>query len=129
MCWCFVSGYGNISPRTEWGKVMTILYAIIGIPLMLLYLTNIGDILAKAFRYVYGRLCTCKSENAIARDRRIRSLQMRHHNTLQRTLSAVPTPTPTTPIYQQPTPPQVHSLPTSPLSLYQSPFAPKYFIN
>ncbi|OTF70300.1 potassium channel subfamily K member 10-like protein, partial [Euroglyphus maynei] len=47
-------GYGNISPRTDRGKLLTILYAIIGIPLMLLYLTNIGDILAKSFRYVYG---------------------------------------------------------------------------
>ncbi|XP_064460217.1 potassium channel subfamily K member 18-like isoform X2 [Ornithodoros turicata] len=54
-------GYGNIAPKTNWGKVVTILYAIVGIPLMLLYLTNIGDILAKAFKYVYGRLCSCES--------------------------------------------------------------------
>lgn len=52
-------GYGNIAPKTNWGKIVTILYAIVGIPLMLLYLTNIGDILAKAFKYVYRRLCTC----------------------------------------------------------------------
>ncbi|XP_077511887.1 TWiK family of potassium channels protein 7-like isoform X2 [Amblyomma americanum] len=52
-------GYGNIAPKTNWGKIVTILYAIVGIPLMLLYLTNIGDILAKAFKYVYRRLCSC----------------------------------------------------------------------
>ncbi|EEC11531.1 acid-sensitive two pore domain K+ channel dTASK-7, putative, partial [Ixodes scapularis] len=43
--------YGNIAPKTNWGKMVTILYAIVGIPLMLLYLTNIGDILARAFKY------------------------------------------------------------------------------
>ncbi|KAL1418287.1 hypothetical protein MTO96_026029 [Rhipicephalus appendiculatus] len=52
-------GYGNIAPKTNLGKIVTILYAIVGIPLMLLYLTNIGDILAKAFKYVYRRLCSC----------------------------------------------------------------------
>ncbi|XP_013790710.1 TWiK family of potassium channels protein 7-like, partial [Limulus polyphemus] len=52
--------YGNSAPKTNWGKLITIVYAIFGIPLMLIYLTNIGDLLAKAFRYVYGRLCTCK---------------------------------------------------------------------
>lgn len=35
-------GYGNLAPRTQWGKVATILYAIIGMPLFLLYLSNIG---------------------------------------------------------------------------------------
>lgn len=38
------TGYGNLSPRTEWGKVATILYAIIGMPLFLLYLSNIGKL-------------------------------------------------------------------------------------
>ncbi|GAB6026381.1 hypothetical protein CHUAL_012584 [Chamberlinius hualienensis] len=52
-------GYGNIAPRTPLGKIVTIVYAIIGIPLMLLYLTNIGDILAKSFKYLYSRICRC----------------------------------------------------------------------
>ncbi|XP_055953253.1 potassium channel subfamily K member 17-like [Argiope bruennichi] len=55
-------GYGNIAPRTPSGKLATIFYAIIGIPLMLLYLTNIGDILAKAFRYLYSRACACTAD-------------------------------------------------------------------
>ncbi|GFT68675.1 hypothetical protein NPIL_500641 [Nephila pilipes] len=64
---CF--SYGNIAPRTNWGKIATIVYAIIGIPLMLLYLTNIGDILAKSFRYVYGRICSCGSSDPYKRRR------------------------------------------------------------
>lgn len=35
-------GYGNIAPRTAEGKIATIFYAIIGMPLFLLYLSNIG---------------------------------------------------------------------------------------
>nr|XP_027203323.1 two pore potassium channel protein sup-9-like [Dermatophagoides pteronyssinus] len=73
-------GYGNISPRTDRGKLMTILYAIIGIPLMLLYLTNIGDILAKSFRYVYGGLCSCKQSS--------NQLKQRNRLLLQRAVSA-----------------------------------------
>lgn len=63
------AGYGNIAPRTNWGKIATIIYAIVGIPLMLLYLTNIGDILAKSFRYVYGRICSCSSGDPYKRRR------------------------------------------------------------
>ncbi|XP_076160410.1 TWiK family of potassium channels protein 18 [Ptiloglossa arizonensis] len=55
-------GYGNICPKTKWGKVVTIVYAIIGMPLFLLYLSNIGDILAKSFKWTYARcfLCRCR---------------------------------------------------------------------
>lgn len=53
-------GYGNICPKTKWGKVVTIVYAIMGMPLFLLYLSNIGDILAKSFKWTYARCCLCK---------------------------------------------------------------------
>nr|CAD7265091.1 unnamed protein product [Timema shepardi] len=50
-------GYGSVAPRTQWGKVITIVYALIGIPLMLVYLSTVGDVLARSFRRMYGRLC------------------------------------------------------------------------
>ncbi|XP_014479174.1 PREDICTED: two pore potassium channel protein sup-9 isoform X7 [Dinoponera quadriceps] len=53
-------GYGNICPRTKWGKVVTIVYAIVGMPLFLLYLSNIGDILARSFKWTYARCCLCR---------------------------------------------------------------------
>lgn len=39
------------------GKVVTIFYALLGIPLMLLCLTNIGDLLARSFKFTYSNLC------------------------------------------------------------------------
>jgi hypothetical protein len=53
------AGYGNIAPQSETGKVTTIIYAIIGMPLFLLYLSNIGDILAKSFKWTYAKCCLC----------------------------------------------------------------------
>ncbi|XP_008178412.2 uncharacterized protein LOC100160366 isoform X1 [Acyrthosiphon pisum] len=51
-------GYGSVTPQTPWGRVITIVYALIGIPLMLLYLSTMGETLAKNFRRVYSRLCS-----------------------------------------------------------------------
>ncbi|XP_047523446.1 uncharacterized protein LOC125061853 [Pieris napi] len=50
-------GYGHIAPKTQSGKVVTIFYAILGIPLMLLCLSNIGDVMASFFRFLYWRVC------------------------------------------------------------------------
>jgi hypothetical protein len=58
---CFVcAGYGNLAPQSEVGKVTTIIYAIIGMPLFLLYLSNIGDIFAKSFKWTYAKCCLCQ---------------------------------------------------------------------
>ncbi|GFQ81390.1 TWiK family of potassium channels protein 7 [Trichonephila clavata] len=50
-------GYGHVTPKTQVGKVVTILYSLIGIPLTLIFLANIGDLMASVFRYAYSRLC------------------------------------------------------------------------
>ncbi|KAF8766605.1 TWiK family of potassium channels protein 18-like [Argiope bruennichi] len=50
-------GYGNIAPKTDTGKVVTILYAIVGIPLLLLCLSNIGDAMAHSFKFIYWKVC------------------------------------------------------------------------
>ncbi|XP_076344207.1 TWiK family of potassium channels protein 7-like [Tachypleus tridentatus] len=75
-------GYGNIAAKTNLGKVVTILYAIVGIPLMFLYLTNIGDLLAKSFKYIYRRLCDCKPEESRRRYRQAKHFHV-HHILLQ----------------------------------------------
>lgn len=49
MSFCFLTGYGNIAPRTEGGKIFCILYAIFGIPLFGFLLAGIGDQLGTIF--------------------------------------------------------------------------------
>ncbi|KAK9730570.1 Ion channel [Popillia japonica] len=73
-------GYGNIVPKTDWGKVTTIIYAIIGMPLFLLYLSNIGDIMARSFKWLYATCCLCKGCPRVSQrreERKQRKLQQR----------------------------------------------------
>lgn len=52
-------GYGNLVPRTPWGRGATVVYAIFGIPLYVLYFLNMGKVLAHTFRWLYTRMHQC----------------------------------------------------------------------
>ncbi|XP_037074693.1 potassium channel subfamily K member 18-like [Pollicipes pollicipes] len=56
-------GYGHIAPKTSKGQMFTVSYAMIGTPLLLVFLANIGDGMASVFTYTYSRLCCrwCRS--------------------------------------------------------------------
>lgn len=78
----FFPGYGNVCPRTPWGKITTILYAIIGMPLFLLYLSNIGDIMARSFKWLYAKCCLCKGCPGVSQKR----AERRRHRQAQMSL-------------------------------------------
>ncbi|PAA74195.1 hypothetical protein BOX15_Mlig018280g2 [Macrostomum lignano] len=53
-------GYGHISPVTQWGQIVCMIYSILGIPLMLLFLSKIGEPTAMLFRSFYLNIFCCK---------------------------------------------------------------------
>jgi potassium channel subfamily K, invertebrate len=55
-------GYGNMRPRTDLGKISTVVYATFGIPLYILYFLNMGKILAQTFKWVYRWFYQCTKE-------------------------------------------------------------------
>ncbi|XP_064537862.1 uncharacterized protein LOC135428005 isoform X1 [Drosophila montana] len=50
-------GHGSLTPRTAAGKLATIFYALIGVPLMLMCLSSLGALLAEALQCTYMRIC------------------------------------------------------------------------
>lgn len=52
----FYLGYGHITTKTTQGKIATILYSAFGVPLMMLFVANIGSTMAKMFAFVFTRI-------------------------------------------------------------------------
>lgn len=50
-----IIGYGSVAPRTTLGRLVTLAYAILGIPLTLVYLSSTGGGLARIARGVFSR--------------------------------------------------------------------------
>lgn len=59
----FFSGHGNLTPRTSEGKIVTMVYALVGVPLMLMCLSSLGGLLADALQCTYGKLCGTKNKH------------------------------------------------------------------
>lgn len=52
-------GFGHLVPRTQWGKIATMIYAVVGIPVYVLYFMNMGQVLASCFKWFYCKLVSC----------------------------------------------------------------------
>ncbi|KAL3173701.1 hypothetical protein MRX96_041510 [Rhipicephalus microplus] len=48
-----VAGYGNIAPSTMGGMAVTILYAFIGIPLLLMVLADLGKVFTRGIKWLF----------------------------------------------------------------------------
>lgn len=55
-------GYGSLVPKTQLGKGATVVYAVLGIPLYVLYFLSMGKVLAQTFRWLYTRLHECTGQ-------------------------------------------------------------------
>lgn len=47
-------GYGHISPSTNTGRAITIIYAIIGIPMFLILLADFGKLFTRGIKFVWA---------------------------------------------------------------------------
>jgi len=74
-------GYGHIAPKTFEGRLATIFYALIGIPLTLLCLTNMGSFLGDCFRLLYKHTCRlltwlcCPPQDSFTKSRQNNSIK------------------------------------------------------
>ena len=62
-----MAGYGNITPRTSTGQIITIVFAIFGIPLTVLTLKSIGEGYNRLVKCLITKLenCFCRRQNEI----------------------------------------------------------------
>uniref|UniRef100_A0A3B3SVF9 Potassium channel subfamily K member 4 n=1 Tax=Paramormyrops kingsleyae TaxID=1676925 RepID=A0A3B3SVF9_9TELE len=51
-------GFGHISPKTEWGQLFCIFYALVGIPMFGILLAGVGDHLGTLLRRAIGKIET-----------------------------------------------------------------------
>ena len=55
----FFLGYGDIVPVTTEGKVFTLAYAILGIPVFMWYIVKLGGLFRLLTMYIFSNMTSC----------------------------------------------------------------------
>ncbi|KAJ0004849.1 hypothetical protein NQD34_011063 [Periophthalmus magnuspinnatus] len=80
-------GYGELYPVTLGGKVACVLYAMVGVPLMLLVILDVGDFLAllmtRIYRHLYRLFSTLRSRKFTPWKKRQKSFDLQSHRMLE----------------------------------------------
>ncbi|XP_017092645.2 uncharacterized protein [Drosophila bipectinata] len=76
-CWTVITtiGYGHITPKTPLGRSLTIIYAIIGIPVFLIVLADLGKLFTRSVKFLWAyvrRLYYTRSCRRIRKQQQIR---------------------------------------------------------
>jgi hypothetical protein len=79
-----------VAPKTTEGRLVTIIYAIVGIPLTFLYLSNIGNFLADCFRWFYKRvICDLCCLQRCERQKRRAKLRAKRQKAVEQRMRAL----------------------------------------
>ncbi len=54
-----ISGYNGRTPNSPVGKIAAMILALLGLPILFIYLTVVGSSLARMFRRFYSFVCCC----------------------------------------------------------------------
>lgn len=75
-----VSGYGHIYPATNTGRAITIVYAIIGIPLFLILLADFGKLFTRGIKFVWAYVRRLYYTGSLRRVRKQAQVQVLSHS-------------------------------------------------
>lgn len=54
--WAIFPGFGNLSPRTEYGQLFCVCYALVGIPMFGILLAGVGDQMGTILRRAVAKI-------------------------------------------------------------------------
>lgn len=75
-----ISGYGHISPATNTGRAITIIYAIFGIPIFLILLADFGKLFTRGIKFVWCYVRRLYYTGSLRRVRKQPQVQVKNVN-------------------------------------------------
>lgn len=76
LCYVLFPGYGHIYPATNTGRALTIVYAIIGIPMFLILLADFGKLFTRGIKFLWAYVRRLYYTGSIRRVRKQAQVQV-----------------------------------------------------